>query len=183
MSRGARKGLILVLLLLAIGLAALHLARRRSLVTAPGAVGGPDVGSQTDDVPSGALPLRPDPRLTPGAVATKDPRVFCRPGYSRTVRHTSGQLKSEIYAEYGLARAQSHFEVDHLIPLGLGGADVRENLWPQSYDTPQWNARAKDRLELFLREEVCNRRMDAADAQNEIRSDWIEAYKRHLGSP
>lgn len=49
-------------------------------------------GREVDRVPGGnrEAPIRPDPRLTPGATATSDPTVFCQTSYSRSVRHTSG---------------------------------------------------------------------------------------------
>jgi hypothetical protein len=92
------------------------------------------------------LPVRPDPTLTPGAILTTDAVTVCQPGYSKSVRHTSGKLKAHIYLEYGVDRTASHFEVDHLISLELGGADVAANLWPQSYDTLPWNAHVLQRL-------------------------------------
>jgi hypothetical protein len=41
------------------------------------------------------------------------------------------------------------FEVENLIPLGIGGADDDRNLWPEPRRSiePTWNAEAKDRLE------------------------------------
>jgi hypothetical protein len=81
------------------------------------------------------LPIRPDPKMTPGAVLTTDTGTICTKGYAKTVRHTSGKLKAKIYREYGIDKTASHFEVDHLISLELGGADVAANLWPESYDT------------------------------------------------
>src|SRR5689334_10509268 len=80
-----------------------------------------------------ALPIRPDAHLTPGAVLTTDVSKLCQPGYAKSVRHTSGKLKSEIYRVYGIDKTVGHFEIDHLISLELGGADVAANLWPQSY--------------------------------------------------
>jgi hypothetical protein len=85
-------------------------------------------------------PIRPDPRLTPGAVLTTDVSVICKPGYTKTVRHTSGNLKAQVYREYRINRNGGNYEIDHLIPLEVGGADVRENLWPESWDTEPWNA-------------------------------------------
>src|SRR6266851_5773151 len=94
---------------------------------------------------AGDLPIRPDPKLTPGAILTTDAAKVCQPGYSKTVRHTSGKLKALIYREYSLDRTSGHFEIDHLISLELGGADVAENLWPESQDTTPWNAHVKDK--------------------------------------
>jgi hypothetical protein len=126
-------------------------------------------------------PIRPDPRLTPGAVLSTDTALVCAPGYSRTVRHTSGQLKAFVYREYGIDRRQGHYEMDHLIPLGIGGADVAANLWPESYDTLPWNAAVKDELEDFLHREVCAGRIPIEEAQKEIAEDWIVAYRKYIG--
>src|SRR5216683_4025071 len=120
---------------------------------------------------AGELPIRPDPTLTPGAVLTIDVATICQPGYSKTVRHTSGKLKTKIYRAYGLDRTASHFEVDHLISLELGGADVAANLWPESYDTVPWNAHLKDKLEDRLHALVCAGKMPLAQAQHEIAAD------------
>jgi len=37
-------------------------------------------------------PIRPDAKLTPGAVMSMDVSAICFPGYSKTVRHTSGEV-------------------------------------------------------------------------------------------
>ena len=66
----------------------------------------------------------PDPKLTPGAVLTTDAAAICQPGYSRSVRHTPGSLKHRIYAEYGIDQKTGRYEIDHLIPLGIGGAEA-----------------------------------------------------------
>ena len=129
------------------------------------------------------LPIRPDPKMTPGAVLTTDTGTICTKGYAKTVRHTSGKLKAEIYREYGIDKTASHFEVDHLISLELGGADVAANLWPESYDTVPWNAHLKDKLEDRLHALVCAGKMPLARAQHEIAADWITAYQKYVGNP
>ena len=121
--------------------------------------------------------------LTPGAVLTTDTNAICQPGYTKKVRHTSSQLKHRIYVEYGIDRRGGHYEIDHLIPLELGGADIAENLWPESFDTEPWNAHVKDQLENFLHAEVCAGRIPIEQAQREIAEDWIAAYRRYLGEP
>ncbi len=128
-------------------------------------------------------PILPDPQLTPGTVLTTDLSKICQPGYTRTVRHTPGALRREVYAEYGIKRDSGRYEVDHLIPLEIGGADVRENLWPESYDTRPWNAAVKDKLENYLHVEACAGRIPIKQAQKEIAEDWITAYRKYLGEP
>ena len=49
-----------------------------------------------------ADPPAPDRRLTPGAVLTTDLSIICQPRYTKTVRHTSGKLKTQIYRKYGI---------------------------------------------------------------------------------
>jgi hypothetical protein len=67
--------------------------------------------------------------------------------------------------------------------LGIGGADSRENLWPESRDTQPWNAGVKDRLENYLHVEVCAEHIAVAQAQKEIATDWVAAYRKYLGVP
>ena len=76
-----------------------------------------------------------------------------------------------------------NFEIDHLVPLCLGGSDDFSNLWPQSRQTiaPKWNAEAKDRLERRLCEMVCSGQLDLATAQQAIAMDWIKAYEKFIG--
>jgi len=128
-------------------------------------------------------PILPDSQLTPGAVLTTDLSKICQPGYTKTVRHTSGALKHEVYAEYNIKPDPGRYEVDHLIPLEIGGADIRKNLWPESYDTKPWNAAMKDKLENYLHVEACGGHIPIEQAQKEIAEDWITAYRKYLGEP
>jgi hypothetical protein len=127
-------------------------------------------------------PIRPDPRLTPGAVLTTDTAIVCQHGYSASVRHTSGRMKAAIYREYGIVHGGGHYEIDHLIPLSIGGADVAANLWPQSHDMQPWNADVKDRLELRLLHLVCHGDVPIAEAQHDIAADWIAAYQKYCAT-
>jgi hypothetical protein len=137
---------------------------------------------------SADAPLKPDPALTPGAA---DPAVtqaniattICRKGgYTKSVRHTSAALKARIYAEHKIAsHPAGAFEIDHLISLELGGADVAANLWPESYVTKPWNAHVKDKLEDWLHAQVCRGAMNLADARAALAYDWISAYRKYLG--
>jgi hypothetical protein len=124
----------------------------------------------------------PDPTLTPGAVRTTDVALICSVG-TRELRHWSCERDDFLLREYGLAPgAHPDFEVDHLIPLGIGGADNDANLWPEPRRSiePVWNAEAKDRLEWRLRALVCSGQLDVRGAQKAIAEDWTEAYRKFI---
>jgi hypothetical protein len=128
----------------------------------------------------------PDPALTPGAVRTSAAPDVCGDRRTRQFRHWSRARDDHILAEYGLpAGPHPDFEVDHLIPLDLGGADDDRNLWPEPRRSiePEWNAERKDRLEWKLADLVCSGRLDLAAAQDAIRTDWTGAYRKYLGGP
>lgn len=107
-------------------------------------------------------------------------RQLCSKGYASSVRHVSGRTKAAVFKEYRIPKSQHYaYEVDHLIPLELGGSNDIKNLWPQPY-AGEWNAHDKDALEDRLHETICraDRSMSLAEAQRAIRTDWIVTYKR-----
>jgi hypothetical protein len=72
----------------------------------------------------------PDPLLTPWAVRTTDTTEICSHG-TRQLRHCY-RARDDRMAEYGLPPGpHPQHEIDHSIPLCLGGADSDRNLWPQ----------------------------------------------------
>jgi hypothetical protein len=106
----------------------------------------------------------------------------CVPGYAKKVRAVPAWLKRQAYAEYGITEYKpGDYEVDHLIPLSLGGSNSIRNLWPQSTQTSPWNSYVKDALERKLHNLVCAGQLDLKTAQHEIASNWIEAYKKYVG--
>ena len=122
---------------------------------------------------------RPDPACTPGVT---DPRVtqanitstICVPGYTTKVRppvdYTNG-LRPRLADEYGEPH-NTKGEIDHFIPLELGGApsDIR-NLWIQPGSIPN----PKDKVEDRLKREVCANEITLAAAQAAIVRDWKTA--------
>ena len=127
----------------------------------------------------------PDPTLTPGAVRTTDVDDICSTG-TRQLRHWDRARDDRIMAEYGLpAGPHPDWELDHLIPLGIGGADAEANLWPEPRRTiePQWSAETKDRLEWKLRDLICSGQIGVGEAQRSIAEDWTETYRTYFGEP
>ena len=98
-------------------------------------------------------------------------------------RESRGQMNAarqdKILRRYGLpAGTHPDYEIDHLIPLCLGGSDDDSNLWPQPRRSMEgtWNAEAKDRLERLMCNMVCEGQIDIATAQEAFATDWIAAY-------
>jgi hypothetical protein len=124
----------------------------------------------------------PDPTITPGVVRTTDTVDVCSHGTSQ-LRHTIRERSDAIMAEYGLPGGRHpDYEIDHLIPLGIGGADSDANLWPEPRVSiePEWNAERKDQLEAKLRALVCAGRLDIVVAQRAVAYDWTEAWLRYV---
>ncbi len=125
---------------------------------------------------------RPDPRLTPGEVFTgATVAQICTSGYSSSVRHVTLEQYHEVYAEYGIPYPEPSgtYELDHLIPLELGGDNANANLWPEpASPTPRFHQ--KDDLENTMHDLVCSGRLDLREAQHEIATDWYGAYRRYV---
>ena len=126
--------------------------------------------------------ILPDPEITPGAVRTTDASDICSHG-TRELRHWDRARDDRIMQSYSLpAGPHPQYEVDHLIPLCLGGADADANLWPEPRRTiePVFNAEAKDRLEEKMCRMACGDELDILTAQREIAEDWTQAYRRYV---
>ncbi len=126
----------------------------------------------------------PDPECTPGAI---DPHVtqmniqetICQVGYTKTVRPSTSvtnPIKQHQLLMYGLPQSMKDYELDHLIPLTIGGASADEkNLWPEAYIGTD-GARKKDSLEKKLNTLVCQGTVTLHAAQQAIATDWLQAY-------
>src|SRR5271166_3132371 len=128
--------------------------------------------------PVKAFEVRPNKDLTGGSVRTVKPDEAC--GHAREHRGPMfSARRDEILKRYGLAPGtHADYELDHLIPLCLGGSDDSSNLWPQPRRSigETWNAEAKDRLERLMCNMVCDGQIDIAAAQEAFATDWIAAY-------
>ena len=126
------------------------------------------------------LPLRPDPRLTPGSVVLSSVRDVCAAGQVNEAGVIPAAFGEKVFQAYGIQNAKPRaYELDYLIPPELGGSSDIRNFWPQPY-SPQWNARLKDALEDRLHHLVCAGEISLARAQHEIATDWISAYKKYF---
>lgn len=122
----------------------------------------------------------PDSRLTPGAALLVNRGAVCEQVNIKN-KAVPPALQRAVFEEYGIAGADPRaYEVDYLVTPALGGSDDIHNLWPHSHSATVWNAEVKDALEDRLREMVCEGTLDLADAQREIATNWIAAYKKYF---
>jgi hypothetical protein len=122
----------------------------------------------------------PDSRLTPGAASLIDRREVCAEAGTNN-KAVSASVQRQVFEEYRINGADPRaYEVDYLITPALGGADDLRNLWPHSYSATVWNAQIKDALENHLRGLVCGGKLDLGEAQREIATNWIAAYKKYF---
>lgn len=122
----------------------------------------------------------PDPVLTPGTVTTAKTEYVCKVRWSVDRRHVTTAMKRHVVAAYGLAWAdRSLWEIDHLVPRELAGADSILNLWPQPFAGPM-GAHQKDLAENATHKAVCAGRLTLAAAQRQMAADWTVLYRQYV---
>ncbi|MFZ1043626.1 MAG: hypothetical protein WCA79_19840 [Anaerolineales bacterium] len=156
----------------------------------------PSPDSQSTQAPVGTPTLDtdmagflPNPSLTPGVI---DPRVtqanikstICKKGYTASVRPPESYtepLKKKDIALYGYADTKlADYEMDHLVPLEVGGSPTDpQNLWPEPHKG-EWNSFVKDQLENKINALICDGQISLAAGQDAFITNWIEAYQKYI---
>lgn len=98
--------------------------------------------------------------LTPGDLCSRQNPHFDGLRYSERIPHcrreVSHEQKQAVAAAYGIYGDERHaYEIDHLIPLNIGGSNHTRNLWPlyRPY------AREKSQYEQWLMQQVVDGRV------------------------
>lgn len=116
--------------------------------------------------------MLPNPKLTPGKIARND----------KDRNGVTEEMERHLFDRYHILwRRRPEFKVDHLIPLELGGADVMDNLWPQSLSARPYSVERKELLTRHLLARIAAGKMTLAQAQKEISEDWISCFVEYLG--
>lgn len=122
----------------------------------------------------------PHRTLTPGVIRPLSRQIVCETRWGKDTRHVTQAMKKQVFASYGIQWSQrSLYEVDHLIPRSLAGADDVRNLWPEAW-AGATGARVKDHLEVVLGRKVCRGELSLREAQEAIRSDWRAAFRKYV---
>ena len=119
-----------------------------------------------------------DPAITQANIDT----MVCRPGYAHAARPhhaVTGPLKRHLMDAHHPGERMADYELDHLIPISLGGAPFdKRDLWLQPRHG-QANAADKNVLAYVLWRLVCEQRVPLQTAQAAISHDWTKAYSTY----
>ena len=128
----------------------------------------------------------PDRRCSSGAYsAGLTTAVICSPAFrTAAIRDVPQSEKFEVESEYGLQPAYygSTIEIDHIVPLELGGSNDSANLFPEP-GSGAANYHVKDALENALHDLVCSGEMALRAVQRAIATNWEALYRRVFGVP
>jgi hypothetical protein len=109
----------------------------------------------------------PNPAFTPGFTRNMTLIAICNTKWGKDQRHVTIKMKKQVFAFYGIDwSTRKLYEVDHLIPREIGGADDVRNLWPEPWD----DAHKKDKEENHLHKVVCDGSMKLDVAQAQMRN-------------
>jgi hypothetical protein len=129
--------------------------------------------------------VKPDRRCSPGAYYSRLTKaVICSASFhTGSIRNVPQSEKFQVETEYGMpARLYGRsIEIDHIVPLELGGSNDIANLYPEP-GSRKANYHVKDELENKLHDLVCSGAMELRTAQRGIATNWETIYKKVFGA-
>src|SRR5690349_5981746 len=93
----------------------------------------------------------PNPLQTPGAKGRASQEQVCAADFEAQAKPVAKWQRDQALARYGRGPNDFEGELDHLIPVSLGGTNDPDNLWPLS-PSKEWGPAQKNELEAKLRE-------------------------------
>jgi hypothetical protein len=126
-----------------------------------------------NETPQNYSDLYPNRAIVTGDILERNKSIICKTGYSSTVRNVPLSLRKKVFARDGVEYPQPRFtyELDHWLPLCLGGSNDESNLFVQFEPYYKW----KDRVEVYLCKELC-RTNQSVDEVAEKMWDWYDIY-------
>lgn len=132
-------------------------------------------------LPAIAAAQLPNGFQTPGATLKVDAKKVCAAGFVTSAKPVAGWQKTQTLEKYGIRPERFDGELEHLIPVSLGGSNDPENLYP-FHEQGEYTLRAKQELADRLLKMVCEGKMPLKQAQDLFRKDWTKAYKQYAGA-
>lgn len=126
----------------------------------------------------------PDRRCSPGAYYAKlTTAVICSGGFrTSAIRNVPQTEKFSVEREYGMRAAYYGYsiEIDHIVPLELGGSNSIANLFPEP-GSGRASYHLKDAAENRAKDWVCEGRLSLAAVRRGFATDWETLYRRLFG--
>ena len=116
---------------------------------------------------------------TPGAKSNVSETEVCAADFESSQKPVSPWQIGQALSRYGKRLDDKSVQIDHLIPVSLGGTNDPDNLWPQPVQR-EWGPQTKDELETKLLKMVCDKKISLKAAQDAIKKDWVKAYKQYV---
>jgi hypothetical protein len=127
---------------------------------------------------------RPDRRCSPGAYYSRlTRRRICSSRFrTSAIRNVPQAEKFRVEREYGMrARYYGYaIEIDHIVPLELGGSNAIANLFPEP-GSGAASYHDKDALENRAKAEVCDGQLSLRTARRGFARNWETLYRRLFG--
>ena len=150
----------------------------------PGQASGPDLANVT--LPNFSMPLvtggvsMPNTKLTPGAVATTDTTKVCLLPDHLATTAISPTVQQQVFTAYRIKNpvVQAKYDIDYLVPIGLGGAPTAANMWPAALKGTGFFE--KDQLDHVMRDMVCHRQLSLRTAQRDLEHNWYVAWLKYV---
>lgn len=130
-------------------------------------------------VPMLAAAQLPNPIQTPGAKGKANQERVCAEGFEASAEPIAKWQRDQALERYGRRSSEFTGELDHLIPVSLGGTNDPDNLWPLPSNKDMGPAEKKA-LEEKLHQMVCANSMSLKAAQDAIKKNWVKAFNEYV---
>ena len=116
--------------------------------------------------------------FTPGKTGKATKEEICSGSYAASVKPVKPGDAQDAYDSYGI-RADSGRELVQLVPSTLGGTNDKQNLWPLPASR-EFGPAQKKALDEKLHSMVCAGTIELKVAQDALKKNWMEAYKKYV---
>ena len=132
-------------------------------------------------LPAIAVAQLPNNYYTPGKAEKVDVKQLCAANVEASAKPIADWQKNSVLEHYGLRPESFSGELEHLVPVSLGGTNDPDNLYP-FHAQGEYTLEAKQRLAVKLHELVCDGKISLKQAQDVFKKDWTKGYKQYLGA-
>jgi len=129
--------------------------------------------------PALAAAQLPSAFQTPGNKSKANDAQICAADFEASVKPIAKWQRDQALERYGKRPEDFTGELDHLIPISLGGTNDPDNVWPIP-PSKTMGPEQKKALDLKLHQLVCDKTLKLKDAQDAIKKDWVKAYEQYV---